>query len=404
MITRVTVSTGPNGPELSVDSLPISQYVADGILEVPENERESRVQLALNAGIPLVRQMNQSALSAALQAEREQLERFANRGVEQLRLAGTALTQTLDQKSTALQNSIIQLFGREDSPIPEQIRAKVLSAVRELPEEYAKLLREAVEQMQVNVRSQYQALLAKLEAMEKTLAVQEAVKKEAARGTYKGRVHEEIVKVCLDDFIRTSLISELSGRAVGTEKDLNGGTKGDYLISFQGRPLVVVEAKHQNHSRKSLQAMAKLAESYQQARGAAFCIFAYASVDEAPENRWLFLDAKNRWATCVVDLEMEHEADFFLRSALQLGILVAQHFAQSQERAVPWEQLANNVAQLANLINEAVVGSRSIKYWLDQSVKASTSGRDAFDVWIKQVESYVTTLGRLIQAELDQAS
>lgn len=399
---KIYVSKVTNGYELSINALPISNYVAEGILEVSEDERDGRVQLALSAGMPLIRQMGQEALSQALHAEREHLERLAHQSMEQLQKAGTTLGTTLTQKAEALQSSILQLFGRDDSPIPEQIRAKVLSAIRELPEEYSKTLRAELQQVETRTAAQNKALLDKIESLERMLAVQEAVKKEANRGTNKGRVHEDIVNECLNNFIKASISADLTGRPVGTEKDRQGGTKGDYLISYQGRPLVVVEAKHQDHSRKSIQAMAKLAATYLDARGASFCIFAYASIEEAPESRYLFLDAKNRWASCVVDPTMDG-SDFFLLSSLQIAVLLGQQFASALERHVPWDQLSSNVVQLTALMNEAVDGSRSIKHWLDQSVKVTSSGRDAFEAWIKQVDSIVQALGQLIKAELGQA-
>ena len=149
--------------------------------------------------------------------------------------------------------------------------------------------------------------------------------------------------------------------------------------------------------------MAKLAQTYLEARGAAFCIFVYASIDEAPESRHLFLDAKNRWATCVVNPEYS-ESEFFLLSAIQIAILIGQQFTRAIERQVPWDQFSTHVDRLTSLINEAMDGSRSIKTFLEQSVKASTSSRDAFDSWITRVNSIVQALTQLIKAELDEAS
>lgn len=400
---KVEVLKKADGAQLSLWELPIAQHVAEGILETPENERGPLISTALAAGMPLARQLGQEALTHALESERIQVAKIAEQSVQQLQLAGTTLSQTLDQKTTALRKELIDLFANADSPIPDQIRAKVLSAVRDMPEEYAKIVQRAVQQMQTQTAMQHQTLLDKIAELQRLIAIHEAVQKEAARGTHKGRVHEDIVDELLSRLLRETLTEDLTGRRVSNEKDLKGGTKGDFLIYLQDQPLVVIEAKHENHSKKTFRAMNELAENYREARGAAFCVFVYATIEEAPVGRNLHIDVRHRWASCVVDPSVS-DSEFFLLSALQVAILMAQQFLRATEQKVPWNQLTAHVEALVALIHEAIDGSKSIKSLLEQSVKSATAGRDAFGDWIGRMETLIHTLDQLIRAELDQAS
>jgi hypothetical protein len=383
--------------------LTVPDLVAEGILEVPESERPARVQLALTAGMPLVRQLGSEALGQALQAGQAQLQSIADQALRQLREAGTGLATGLEEKTASLQKTLLDLFGRDDSVIPAQIRTKVLSAVQELQAEYRTVLQTELGQLEQRSQAALQALSEKIAGVEKALAVQAAVRREAAKGTEKGHRHEDLVTECLANFLSRYAAPELTGRHVGTEKDKQSRTQGDYLVSWNSQPLVIVEAKHQDHSGKSPQAMAKMAATYQNARGAVFTVFVYADVQEAPGHRFLYLDPVGRWISCVVDPTLEAGA-FFLEVALQLAVMLGKQVWASQERSVPWERLAESIAKLADLVNQATTGAHSLRQLLEQGVKASTASRDAFREWFDQLQPLVQAVQSLIQAELEQAS
>lgn len=349
------------------------------------------------------RWFTQEALTQALESGRDQIAKIADQSFRQPQLAGTTLSHTLDKKTTALRKELMDLFANADSPIPDQIRSKVLSAVKDMPEKYAKIVQQTVQQIQIQTTTQHQTLLEKISELQRLIAVQEAVKKEAERGTHKGRVHEDIVDELLSRFLRKTLTEDLTGRRVSSEKNLKGGTKGDFLIYLQGQPLVVIEAKHQNHSKKGPRAMSELAETYREARDAAFCVFVYATTGEAPVGRNLHIEVQHRWASCVVDPSVS-DSEFFLLSALQVAILIAQQFLRATEQQIPWDQLTAHMEELVGLIHEAINGSKSIKSLLEQSVKSATAGRDAFGDWVGRRETLIHTLDQLIRAELDQAS